>query len=50
MLSHFSFMAGEAGQKFARCRVSEVTRPQQELVRLFLAHSHGPKERASSTK
>ncbi len=34
MLSHFSFMAGKPDKKFARCRVSEVTRPQQELVRL----------------
>ncbi len=29
MLSRFSFSVRQAGQKFARCRVSEVTRPRR---------------------
>src|SRR5712691_8605887 len=37
MLSRFSFSPGQLmspGRKFALCRVSEATRPRQELVRL----------------
>ncbi len=34
MLSHFSFMSGKPDKNSLACRVSEVTRPQQELVRL----------------
>src|SRR5439155_9040227 len=35
---------------FARRRVSEIARPQHELVRLYLTHRHGPKRWASSSK
>src|SRR5439155_16932479 len=35
---------------FAQRRVSEIARPQHELVRLCLTHHHGPKRWASSSK
>src|SRR5437870_10909804 len=35
---------------FAQRRVSEIARPQHELVRLDLTHHHGPKRWASSSK
>src|SRR5258706_5081455 len=35
---------------FAGYRVSEAARPRYRLVRLYLAHDHGPKPRASSSK
>src|SRR5258708_31624115 len=49
MLSRFSCLSADnvARQKFAHCRVSEVTRPRQELVRLYLTRPHGPKGRPS---
>ena len=51
MLSRFScFRPTSREKKFAQYRVSETTRPRQELVRLYLAQPHGPKGWASSTK
>src|SRR5258708_4456870 len=50
MLICFSFRFGlSTGTIFAHRRVSEAARPRCELVRLNLAHCHGPKQQASSS-
>src|ERR1700680_755656 len=46
MLICFAFRTACDRTTFAQCRVSEAARPRPELVRLNLAHCHGPKQRA----